>query len=266
MDVSFKVPYGSILGIIGENGSGKTTIMSIILNIKKMSGGKIEIFSESMKVDDTNLKEKLGVSYDDNCFPDIINASEVSSIMSNIYTNWDEDYYISMLRKFNISPFKKIGKYSKGMKKALSIISALAHHPQLLILDEPTSDLDPVHREEMLGLFLEFIEDDRNSIVFSSHITTDIEKIADYVTFLDNGRTVVTEEKDKLIYNYGIIRCGKEGLSVIDEEDIIALLKRDYEFTVLVPNQEKYQNLNHNLTVENPTLEEMLYLLSKGDN
>ncbi len=263
-NASFKLPYGSILGLIGENGSGKTTTLSMILNLRKKDAGAVKLFGQEMTDEDIALKEKIGVVFDMTCFPKTVTAKEISRIYRGIYTKWDEYYFFQTLKRFDISPTKKLKEYSKGMLMTLAIVSALSYHPQLLVLDEVTSGLDPVRREDMLELFLEFVGDEKNSIIFSSHITTDIEKIADYVSFIHQGETILNEEKDTLIYQYGIIRCGKEQFEQLDQKYVIKYLKRDYEYSVLVSNQDMYTENIHNIVVDNPTLEEIIFILSKG--
>jgi ABC-type multidrug transport system, ATPase component len=233
-DVSLKLPYGSILGLIGENGSGKTTTLSIILNLRKRDSGTVTLFGKEMLDHDLELKEKIGVVFDMNCFPTHLTAKEISKIYAGVYSKWDEYYFFQTLERFNIPPKRKLKEYSKGMLMTLAILIAMSYHPQLLILDEATSGLDPVCREEMLELFLEFIGDEKKSIIFSSHITTDVEKIADYVTFIHQGSTITNEKKDNLIYEYGIVRCGKEQFKTLDKKYIVKYLKRDYEYSVLV--------------------------------
>ena len=265
-DITFNVPYGSILGLIGENGSGKTTILNLILNLRKKDSGTISLFNEFLHDADKNVdwKEKIGVCFDTDCFPENLTANDLSKIYKRIYKKWDEKLYFSLLKKFSIKKDKKISGYSKGMKKTLSILTALSYHPQLLIFDEPTSSIDPVRREELLDLFLDFVENESNSIIFSSHITTDIERVADYVSFIHNGKSLITEVKDTLIYEYGIIRCGFSEFKKLDKEKIISFLKRDYEYTVLVSDQRIY-SVNSNIIIENPSLEEIAYLLSRGE-
>ena len=158
----------------------------------------------------SSVKEKIGVVFDECNFHDVFNAIDIEKILSGVYKSWDISLYRQYLKKFKIPDRKQIGSFSKGMKMKLSIICAMAHKPKLLILDEATTGLDPVVRDEMLDLFLEFIQDEECSIFFSSHITSDIQKIADYVILIHQGKIIFEEQKDNLIYNYGIVKCGKE--------------------------------------------------------
>lgn len=263
-DISLNVPYGSIVGMIGENGAGKTTILSIILNLRKKDSGNINLFNTDWEKGNSDFKEKIGVVFDENCFPKTFTAKDISVIYKRIYKKWDEEYFFSLLEKFSVQREKTLGEYSKGMEKIVSIITAMSYHPQLLILDEPTSSLDPVKREEVLDLFLEFVEDERNSILFSSHITTDIEKVADYVTFIHQGEALLTEVKDTLIYEYGIIRCGRDEFNRISKDSMVAYYKRDYDYTILVSVKEGLID-SENRVIENPSLEEIATILSKGE-
>lgn len=264
-NISFKLPQGYILGLIGENGSGKTTTLSIILNLKKKKGGIVKLFGKTMDINDVEMKEKIGMVFDMNCFPTTMTSKGISKVFSKIYKNWDESYFFKTLERFNIPINKKIKEYSKGMLMTLSIVVALSYHPQLLVLDEATSGLDPVRREEMLDLFLEFIGNGKNSIIFSSHITNDIEKIADFVSFIHQGETFLNDEKDNLIYNYGIMRCGKEQFLQLEKEEVVRYLRKDYEYRILISKKKKFENQYPNIIIDNPSLEEIIYLISKGE-
>ena len=217
--VSFQVPKGRIVGFIGENGAGKSTTIKLILNELKKDSGEIEIFGADYA--DSSVKEDIGVVFDECNFHEIFTADNIEKILSKVYKSWDSSLYRQYLKRFKLPANKPIGSFSKGMKMKLSIISAMAHKPKLLILDEATTGLDPVVRDEILDLFLEFIQDEEHSIFFSSHITSDIQKIADYVILIHQGKIIFEEQKDDLVYNYGIIRCRREQFSSIDPDDYI---------------------------------------------
>lgn len=263
-NISFSIPNGSIVGMIGENGAGKTTILNSILGLKKKNKGVVKVFGKEFDGKDVNIKEQIGIVFDDIYLPKILTAKEVSRIYNNIYRNWDHKYFLETLEKFNILPSKKIQDYSKGMQKMFSIVMATAHYPKLLILDEPTSSLDPVKRQELLKLFQEFVENGKNSILFSSHITTDLEKISDYVIFIKDGVKVFAEETTKLVYEYGLVRCTKEDFNKISQDKMIVYQIEDYQNLVLVNNRDGIELLGSNLVVENPTLEEIMNLFSRG--
>ena len=180
--VTFSLPCGAVMGFVGENGAGKTTTIGCILNTLKKDSGSIQIFGKEMGDGDTWIRENIGVVYDGDNFPDYLTAKQLSNIMAGIYQQWDTTLFYKYLQKFRLKSNQKIAKYSKGMTMKLAIAVALAHHPKLLILDEATSGLDPVMREEILDVFLEFVENENHAILLSSHITSDLERIADYIT------------------------------------------------------------------------------------
>ena len=195
-NVSFNLPKGTIMGLIGENGAGKTTIIKTILDISFKDKGDIKIFGKDMN---KNLREDIGVVLDDGFFSDFLKANSLPNIMKNIYKNWDNEKYFYYLKRLSIPEDKIIKQLSRGNKMKLGIALALSHNPKLLILDEPTSGLDPIVREEILDIFQEFIQDEENSVLVSSHITSDLEKIADYITFIHSGSLVFSRELDELL-------------------------------------------------------------------
>lgn len=260
--VSFRVPKGRIVGFIGENGAGKSTTINLILNELKKDGGNIQIFGRDHTV--TSLKEKIGVVFDECNFHDMFTSRDVERILSGVYRSWDGSLYRQYLDKFKIPRKKQIGSFSKGMKMKLSIICAMAHRPKLLILDEATTGLDPVVRDEILDLFLEFIQDEECSIFFSSHITSDIQKIADYVILIHQGKIIFEEEKDNLVYHYGIMKCGKERFSSISPEDYIVYRNTKLSTECLVRDKETIRHKYGDIVVDNAALEDIMLFYVKG--
>lgn len=261
-DVSFSIPKGRIVGFIGENGAGKSTTINLILNELKKDAGKIEIFG----VDNTEytIKNDIGIVFDECNFHEIFTAKHIGKILSGIYTSWDDTLYQYYLEKFKLPLKKTIGSFSKGMKMKLSIICAMSHKPKLLILDEATTGLDPVSRDEILDLFLEFIQDEEHSIFFSSHITSDIQKIADYVILIHKGKIIFKEQKDNLIYNYGIIRCGKEKFKTIPQDDYLICRQTNVSIECLVNDKETARIKYKDVVVDNATLEDIMLFYIKG--
>ena len=191
-NVTFSLPYGAILGFVGENGAGKTTTIGCILNTITKDSGTVKLFGQEMLDADTSLREKIGVVYDGDNFPAYWTAKQLSEVMEGLYTQWDNSLFQKYLEDFHLPAKQKIKHYSRGMTMKLAIAAALAHHPELLILDEATSGLDPIMRDEMLDVFLEFVQEENHSILLSSHITSDLEKVADYITFIHNGKLIMT--------------------------------------------------------------------------
>lgn len=264
-NVNIELPKGMIMGFIGENGAGKTTTINAILNIINRDAGEIKIFGSDNKENERKIKEDIGVVLDDSFLSEYLNPSDINKIMKNIYKNWDEKLYFKYIADFKL-PKEKISKeYSSGMKMKLKIAVALAHHPKLLILDEPTSGLDPVARNEILDIFQEFIQDENKGIFVSSHITSDLEHIADYITFINNGEIIFTKTRDELLENYGIVKCSEEQFKKIDKKDYIKYKKNKYEYDVLIENKYEFKN-NYDISViDKPSLEDIMLIYIKGE-
>ena len=265
--ISFTVPQGSIVGLIGENGAGKSTTINLITGVVKKDAGTIKMLDNSTNSNDmkNKIKEELGVVFDGSNFPVSLSAKQLNNVLKNIYSSWEEHKFFSLLKKLSLPESKKIKDYSKGMKMKLSIAAALSHDPKLLILDEATSGLDPVMRDDILDVFLDFVQDENHSILMSSHITTDLEKVADYIAFLHNGKIIFDKEKDELIYRYGIIRCSSSQFEKLDKEDILACRKKDYQWDILVADREKAARRYKDFVIDNATIDDILLLYVKGD-
>ena len=264
-NINLNIPKGLIIGLIGENGAGKTTLIKSILNIITIDKGSIKIFDKDYKKEDYLIKEDIGVVLDNMFFPEILNAKDICCIMKDIYKNWDSNLYYNYLSKFDVPTSKKIKDLSKGMRKKLEIVTALSHKPKLLILDEPTSGLDPVVRDEVLDLFLDFIQEEDNTILLSTHITSDLERIADRIVFIDKGKLIMDESRDDILDNYGILKCDIDYFNNIDKKDIISYRKGKYEYQILVANREKIKNKYKDCILDKITLEELMVLVIKGE-
>lgn len=263
--VSFSIPYGSIMGFVGENGAGKTTTIGCVLNTVSKDSGTIKIFGKELADTDTELKEKIGVVYDGDNFPAYWTAEQLSDVMQGLYANWDNDLFKKYLNDFRLLPNQKIKSYSRGMTMKLAVAAALSHHPQLLILDEATSGLDPIMRDDMLDVFLEFVQDENHSILLSSHITSDLEKIADYITFIHNGKLIMAASKNDLVYNFAVMRCKESQFLELDPGDILAYRKKDYQIDVLVSNANEIQRKYRNVVIDHVSVDEIILLLVKGE-
>lgn len=263
--VSFALPRGVIMGLIGENGAGKSTTINCILNETQKSGGQILIFGKDHILNEIEIKDKLGVVFDENHFPDIFTAEEVGQFMSGIYTGWDWTLYRQYLEKFKLPRNKRIKDFSKGMKVKLAFAVALSHHAELLILDEATSGLDPIIRDDVLDMLIDFVQDESHSVLVSSHITSDLEKVADYITFIHKGKVIFTHEKDTLVDNYGILNCGAAVFDTLDKSDIVAYRKEDYQFKVLVKDRNKAAKQYANAIIGPATIEEIMLFYVKGE-
>lgn len=264
-NVTFSLPHGAIMGFVGENGAGKTTTIGCILNTVRRDSGEIRLFGTEMTDDDKELRERIGVVYDGDNFPAYWTAQQLSRVMEGLYKHWDNAVFQRYLIEFRLPPKLKIKQYSRGMTMKLAIAAALSHHPELLILDEATSGLDPVMRDEMLDVFLDFVQDESHSILLSSHITSDLEKVADYITFIHNGSLILSETKDNLAYNYAVMRCKESQFISLDKSDVIAYRRRDYQTDVLVSNGEAARRKYRDVVIDQVSIDEIMLLLVKGE-
>ena len=261
-NISFNVPKGSIVGLIGRNGAGKTTIIKTILDIIKKDSGEIKIVGQD-KLED-HIKNNIGVVFDGDTFTESLNLIKLNNILKNIYVNWNEEVYFKYIDKMQLPLKKKFKEFSKGMKMKLSIIVSLSHNAKLLILDEATSGLDPVVRDEILDLFLDFIQDENNGILVSSHITSDLEKVSDYIVFIDKGKVIFFESKDKILYEYGILKCTEDELDKVDKRYILKQIKTNYGYNVIITNKEEIKKQYSNLVIDNCTIDELMVIYTKG--
>lgn len=264
-EINITIPKGVIVGLIGENGAGKTTLIKSMLNVIKIDNGEIKIFGKDYKRDEKSIKEDIGVVLDNMFFPELLNAKDINISMKDIYKNWDSNLYFSYLKEFNLEEFKPIKSMSKGMRKKLEIATALAHKPKLLILDEPTSGLDPVVRTEVLEIFQKFIEDEEHSILLSTHITSDLEQIADEIIFIDAGKKVLQKSRDEIIDNYAILKCDIDYFAKIDKKDIVAYKKTKYAYEILVDNKEQAKRKYSECVIDKITLDNLMLLVIKGE-
>lgn len=262
--VSFHVPKGSIMGFVGENGAGKTTTMKAILDLIQIDSGEIRIFGENVGELSIEMKSQIGVVFDGSSLHDNLNIKNVNLVMKNIYQNWEEDTFFQYVKRFELPEKKIMKEYSRGMKMKLSIAIALSHQTKLLILDEATSGLDPMVRDEILDIFLEFIQDEEHTILLSSHIISDIEKIADYVTFIHHGRIIFSESKDDLIYQYGVVRCRKEDVAGIDASYVIGVRENSFGAEVMIKNKDNFVRQFRQYSVDKTSIEEIMLFISRG--
>lgn len=263
--ISFDVPAGSIVGLIGENGAGKTTTIKSILNIIK-SEGTVKIFNKDIKQNEKEIKQDLGVVLDDSFLSSYLTPKYINSVMKDFYKNWDEEKYNNLLKQFGLPSDKLIKDFSSGMKMKLKIATAISHNPKLLILDEPTSGLDPVVRNEILDIFRKYIEEDETrSILLSSHITTDLEHISDYIIFIDKGKIILNVPTNELLENYGIIKCSKEEFAKISEDDYVSYRKSKYQYEVLTSDKSKIKKKYNISSIDKPSIEDIMLFYIRGE-
>ena len=261
--VSFSVPCGSIVGLIGENGAGKSTTINAVLGLIQKEAGSICVLGKEQL--DNEIKEQIGVVFDGNNYPEIFSTRKLNRVMKDIYHSWEGHTFLNLLKKFSLPTDKPIKQFSKGMKMKLAIAVALSHNSKLLILDEATSGLDPVIRDDILDILLDFAQDETHSILISSHITTDLEKIADYIVFIHEGQVVFSKPKDELIEQYGIIKCGAAQFEALDKLDIIVYRKMDYEWQVLVADRVAMKKKYPKALIVSASIDEIMLLYVKGE-
>ena len=259
-----KIPSGVIIGLIGENGAGKTTLIKLLLNIIKKDDGKIKIFRQDLLENEILIKEDIGVVLDNSFFPENLTPKNINTIMSNVYKNWDSNLFYEYLKKFNISESQTLKTMSKGMRKKTEIATSLAHHPKLLILDEATSGLDPIVRSDVLDILLDFIQDDEHTVILSTHITSDLEHIADDIIFIHNGHVVLNTKRDDITDSYGIVKCNEEEFLSMDKKEILSFKKNKYHYEVLVSNRNKIKKKYKDYVIDKATIEDVMLLMIKG--
>ncbi len=262
-NVSFDVPKGSIMGFIGQNGAGKTTTIKALLNIIKRDSGSIKMFGLDNIKDELEIKEQISAVFDTIPFQEQLNATNLDRILRGVYKEWSSDTFKGYLDRLALPSRKKIGSFSKGMKMKLQIAVALSHNAKLLIMDEATTGLDPVVRNECLDMFLEYLQDENHSILMSSHITTDLEKVADSVTFIHKGKLLLTGDKYDVLEQHGVIKCKKADYKEVSPEDIISARINDFGVDVMVKDKAMCKRKYSGLTLDDTTLEEiMLYYVN----
>ncbi|MGN0687837.1 MAG: ABC transporter ATP-binding protein [Oscillospiraceae bacterium] len=256
--ISFNVAKGSIMGFIGQNGAGKTTTIKALLNIIAADSGSIKLLGLDHVQHEYEIKEHIAAVFDELPFHESFNANQVNIMMGGLYGGWDAKKFFDYLDRFGLPRKKKIAKFSKGMKMKLQIAAALSHGARLLVMDEATTGLDPVVRNEILDIFREYLQDEENSILMSSHITGDLEKIADSVTFIDKGKILLTGYKDEILENHGVIKCSKADFKEIAPEDYISARISDFGAEVMISDKAAAKQKYPSLTIDKTTLEEIM--------
>ncbi len=260
--ISLSLPIGSIIGLVGENGAGKSTTIRLIMNAISRTSGEISVLGTDNQSPDFNkVKEDIGIVLDEAYFPEVLNAKNINTIMKNTYKNWDETCYLDYLKKFSLPDKKAIKDFSRGMKMKLAIAVALSHNPKLLILDEATSGLDPIIRDEILDIFNDFTRDESHSVLLSSHIVSDLEKICDYIAFLHKGKLIFCEEKDKLLEEYSIVRLTKKEFEAIPSSSVRGKKVTDYGIEALIQRNPALKQLK----TERTSIEDIILFLAKGE-
>lgn len=262
-DVSLTVPGGTIMGLIGENGAGKSTTIKCILDLVRPDAGTIRVFGLDHRKDETAVKSQIGVVLDESLFHEALTPAQVGKSLRRIYPNWDRRCYEMYLKKFDLPATAPLKSFSRGMKLKVSLAAAFAVRPNLLLLDEATAGLDPVVRDELLDEFLDFIQDETHAVLISSHITSDLEKAADYVTYLHHGKVALTGAKDVLLDTYGKLICGRSDLDRVDRSLLGGVRVGQFGCEALVQDRRAFTRRYPDLTVDPITLDEIMVLTEK---
>lgn len=256
--INLTLPAGTIMGLVGANGAGKSTTLCCLLGLTEPTAGEIRIFGKDPGSDGREIRERIGVVFDECNFHGELTPRQIGKVLSGVYRGWDGGYYADMLRQLGLPDKKRIKEFSRGMTMKLSLAAAMSHHPDLLILDEPTGGLDPVVRGEILDLFLDFIQDEHKSILLSSHILSDLERVADYIVLIDRGELVLAEEKDTLLAEYGVLKGSEAQLKRVNPDDLIRVHRNQFGFEALVKPAEVMRRKYADMLVDPADVEDIM--------
>jgi len=265
-DFSLSVKKGFVTGFIGGNGVGKSTTIKMIMNLLKPDSGTISIFGLDYKKHEKEIKERIGFVFDDNIFYENLTLQEMKRLIKPAYKNWDDALFHQYVDMFELPLKKSIKTFSKGMMMKASLTMALSHHAELIIMDEPTSGLDPIFRRELLELLHNLMQNGEKTIFFSTHITTDLDRIADYITFIHNGQHIFTKEYYKIEEEYAIVKGETNLLDRDTEREFIAIRKSNHGFEALTTNKQRAESIfGKSVIIEKPTLEDIMFYTKKGN-
>jgi ABC-2 type transport system ATP-binding protein len=265
-NISFSLKRGYIMGFIGPNGAGKSTTIKLIMNLIKKDSGNVKIFGQDNISNEKAIKQKVGFVYDENYFYEDLTTEEMKNIIFPFYKEWDNNTFNKYMNEFSLPKNKRIKDLSKGMKMKYSLAIALSHNAEFIIMDEPTSGLDPIFRSEMLDILHSIIQDENKSIFFSTHITTDLEKIADYITFLNNGKIVFSKDKDEILENYRIVKGDNSLLDMDTRKEFVSIKENSFGFEALTTNVSSIKRkLGDKILVEKATLEDIMVYSIRGN-
>lgn len=262
-DINFSIESGTIMGFIGKNGAGKTTLIKSILNMIEKTSGEVLFHGIPMFGNEEIVKAKIGIVFDSLIYPLNLKPKKIKKMISPFYKTFDSEQFDELMKRFELDPKKKLSTYSKGMQMKFGVVMALCHNPELIILDEPTAGLDPIARAEVIDLLLDLMQNENRSILFSTHITSDLEKIADYITMIHNGKIVFSKGKDEMLDNYILVQIEKESMTEAIKAEFIGLKETTFGYQGLCTKDLKLQNLAGVKTAR-PTIEDiMVYMGAK---
>lgn len=259
-NINLVIPQGAVLGLVGANGAGKSTLIRMLLGAARADSGSMQVLGQPVETADVSLKNNIGVVLDEPFLPDNFNICEAERVMRAMYTAWDSAVFAEYIKRFHLPTDKKYKTFSRGMKMKLSIAAALSHHAELLVLDEATGGLDPIVRDEILDVFSDFTLEENHTVLLSSHIVSDLEKICDYIAFLHEGKLLFCEEKDVLVERFGLVQLSLADLETLPEETIVGVQKNAFGATVLMERSA----INAGFSVGKPSLEEIILYMVRG--
>ncbi|MGN1163477.1 MAG: ABC transporter ATP-binding protein [Candidatus Ornithospirochaeta sp.] len=263
-NIDLKIQGGEIVALVGENGAGKSTTIATISGLRKKSGGEILFYGKDVDSLNEEEREKMAFAYDETSFPLDFTISAIGNYGKMLYYSWSEEKWKDLTKRLSLPTGKKLGDFSKGMKAKTEIAYCLSHNPSLLVLDETTSSLDPVVRDELMELFQEYVEDGEKSILFSSHITSDLEKIADRIIFIHKGRIVLSSDRNELDEKWVIAKVGKD-TAITDDKSIVARRQKEYSLELLVSDRKEFSLRHPEASVEKASIEDILLMISRGE-
>lgn len=264
-DITLHIPSGSIVGVIGENGAGKSTLIRSMLGIIHCDAQHLQYFGQSFRENEKEIKEQIAVIFDHTHFNQKFTPKFIGSLMSRTYRNWNMETYQNYLSHFHIPPTKRLEKFSRGMKMKLEFAIAFSHDARLLILDEATSGLDPIVRDDVLSMIRTFTEEEDHTVLMSSHITSDLDKIADYIAYIHEGRLVFMKSCEEIQEDHGVIHAGKDLLTALNSEDVITYIKEPYSYSILISHRSSIQQTFPDLEIQRPSVEELMLFYAKGE-
>ena len=264
-NITLNIPEGTVMGLVGANGAGKSTLLQSLLGVITSDYDEVKILGKDMRGEERKIKEEIAVIFDASHYSLQYTPKFIGKFLSKIYQNWDMEKYNEYLTRFQLPADKKLKKFSKGMKMKLEFAIAFSHDPKVLILDEATSGLDPIFRDEILELIREFTVEENHTVLLSSHITSDLDKIADYIAFIHEGELQFVKTYDEIRDNYGILHCGQDFFDTLRDEDIVSFKKEAYEYKVLVKNKSEIRNVFPELEMEKASIEDIMLFYVKGE-
>lgn len=261
-DLDLDIPRGYVVGLIGENGAGKTTLIKCITGANIPDSGAVKLFSSQ---DRNGSDGRLGIVFDECHLFQQMNGTQIGRLMSSLFDNWDDAGYRKLMSDFGIPLDKKIKDYSRGMRMRIQVAVAMSHSPDLIIMDEATAGMDPAARDEFLDLVMEYMQDECHTVLMSSHITSDLEKIADYIVFIHHGSIVMNGPKDEILESYGVVKGGEQAVLSIGRENIVSIKRDEFSTSALVRNRQDIEEAYPELVVDPASLEDIMVMIIRGD-